>query len=144
MGGPAWYLVRVAEYRIGQAAELLGVSTDTVRRWADAGRLKTTVRAGGRRSIDGVDLARFATELAGEQRLERSRGKSSRNRFVGIVTAVTKDGVAAQVEIQAGPHRFVALITREAADELELAPGMLADAVVKATNVGVEVPVRPA
>jgi molybdopterin-binding protein len=136
--------VRVAEYRIGQAAELLGVSTDTVRRWADAGRLKTTVRAGGRRSIDGVDLARFATELAGEQRLERSRGKSSRNRFVGIVTAVTKDGVAAQVEIQAGPHRFVALITREAADELELAPGMLADAVVKATNVGVEVPVRPA
>lgn len=135
--------MRVPEYRIGQAAELLGVSTDTVRRWADAGRLQTTLRAGGRRYVDGADLARFAIELAGEQRLERSRGKSSRNRFVGIITAVTKDGVAAQVEIQAGPHRFVALITREAADELDLAPGMLADAVVKATNVGIEVPTRP-
>ncbi|HEY3843191.1 MAG TPA: helix-turn-helix transcriptional regulator [Acidimicrobiales bacterium] len=130
----------MTEYRIGQAAELLGVSSDTMRRWADAGRVKTSLRAGGRRHVDGVDLARLATELAGEQGRQKPRGQSARNRFSGIVTDVRKDGVAAQVEIQSGPHRFVALITREAADELELAPGMLADAVVKATNVGVELP----
>ena len=130
----------VAEYRIGQAAEVLGVSSDTVRRWADAGRMKTTVRTGGRRYVDGADLARLATEIAGERRRDTPRGQSARNRFIGIVTRVTKDGVAAQVEIQSGPHRFVALITREAADELELGPGMMADAVVKATNVGVEIP----
>jgi molybdopterin-binding protein len=134
------YLVGVSEYRIGQAAELLGVSSDTVRRWADGGRLKTRVGTGGKRLVDGVDLARLAIEVAGEQRRDKPTGQSARNRFVGIITRVTKDGVAAQVEIQSGPHRFVALITREAADELELAPGMLADAVVKATNVGVEIP----
>jgi molybdopterin-binding protein len=130
----------MVEYRIGQAAELLGVSSDTVRRWADAGRVKTAVKAGGRRYVDGADLARLAIELAGEQRRDNPRGQSARNRFLGIITQVTKDGVAAQVEIQAGPHRFVSLITREAADELELEPGMVAEAVVKATNVGVEVP----
>jgi molybdopterin-binding protein len=134
------YFVEMAEYRIGQAAELLGVSSDTVRRWAEAGRVKTTVRTGGKRYVDGADLARLATEMAGEQRRDNPRGASARNCILGVVTRVTKDGVAAQVEIQSGPHRFVALITREAADELELEPGMVADAVVKATNVGVEVP----
>jgi molybdopterin-binding protein len=134
------YLVEMAEYRIGQVAELLGVSSDTVRRWADPGRVKTTIRTGGRRYVDGADLARLATEIAGEQQPDNPRGQSARNRFLGIVTGVTKDGVAAQVEIQAGPHRFVALITREAAEELELEPGMVANAVVKATNVGVELP----
>jgi molybdopterin-binding protein len=129
----------VPQYRIGQAAELLGVSTDTVRRWADAGRVKATQASEGRRLVDGADLARLAVELAGEQGRDRSRGQSARNRFRGIVTRVTKDGVAAQVEVQSGPHRIVALITREAADELELEPGMIADAVVKATNVGIEV-----
>jgi molybdopterin-binding protein len=128
------------EYRIGQAAAILGVSADTVRRWADAGRLKTTLRTGGRRLVNGADLARFAVELAGEPVPARPRTQSARNRFPGIVTRVTKDKVAAQVEVQAGPHRFVALITREAADELELAPGVRADAVVKATNVGIEIP----
>jgi molybdopterin-binding protein len=132
--------VQVVEHRIGLAAELLGVSSDTVRRWADAGRVKTVIRPGGRRYVDGADLARLATELAGEQRRDDSHRQSARNRFLGIITRVTKDGVAAQVEIQSGPHRFVALITREAADELELEPGMVADAVVKATNVGVELP----
>jgi molybdopterin-binding protein len=131
------------EYRIGQTAELLGVSPDTVRRWADSGRIKTVTRAGGRRYIDGVDLARFAVEIAGEQHRPDSRRRSARNRFLGIVTKVTKDAVAAQVEIQAGPHRFVALITREAVDELGLEPGVVADAVVKATNVGVELPSMP-
>jgi molybdopterin-binding protein len=133
----------VPEYRIGQAAALLGVSTDTVRRWADAGRVKATVRAGGRRYVDGADLARFATQLAGEQGNGNSRRQSARNRFTGIITRVTKDGVAAQIEVQSGGHRFVALITREAAEELELEPGMMADAVVKATNVGIELPAEP-
>ena len=126
------------EYRIGEAAEILGVSTDTVRRWADAGKVKTTLRAGGRRFVNGADLARFAVEMAGEP-TPRPRTQSARNRFPGIVTRVTKDKVAAQVEVQAGQHRFVALITREAADELKLAPGVRADAVVKATNVGIEI-----
>jgi molybdopterin-binding protein len=132
--------VAVPEYRIGQAAELLGVSPDTVRRWADAGRVKMTQRADGRRWVDGADLARLIAELAGKQVHEQPRAQSARNRFLGIVTKVTKDGVAAQVEIQSGQHRFVSLITREAADELELEPGMVAHAVVKATNVGVEIP----
>ena len=136
------YLVPVAEYRIGQAAELLGVSADTLRRWADSGRVKTTRTAGKRRSVDGADLARLATEIAAEQKEKGPRGQSARNCFLGIITRVTKDGVAAQVEIQSGPHRFVALITREAADELKLEPGMVADAVVKATNVGVEIPTQ--
>ena len=128
------------DYSIGEAADLLGVSTDTVRRWADAGRVQVSRTAGGRRHVDGADLARLAVELAGDRPGTGSRGQSARNRFRGIVTNVTKDGVTAQVEVQAGPHRFVSLITREAADELELEPGMLADAVVKATNVGVQIP----
>ena len=128
------------EYRIGEAAEILGVSTDTLRRWADAGKVKTTLKAGGRRFVNGADLARFAVEMAGEPAPSRPRTQSARNRFPGIVTRVTKDKVAAQVEVQAGQHRFVALITREAADELQLAPGVRADAVVKATNVGIEIP----
>jgi molybdopterin-binding protein len=132
----------MAQYRIGQAAELLGVSPDTVRRWIDAGRLRATVGTGGRRHVDGPDLAKLAIEIAGDQSPDQPRKQSARNRFLGIVTRVVKDKVAAQVEIQAGPHRFVALITREAADELELAPGMVADAVVKATNVGVEIPAQ--
>ena len=132
----------MVQYRIGQAAELLGVSPDTVRRWVDADRVTATVGTGGRRYIDGPDLAKLAIEVAGEQVPDHPRQQSARNRFLGIVTRVVKDKVAAQVEIQAGPHRFVALITREAADELELAPGVVADAVVKATNVGVEIPAQ--
>ncbi len=82
----------------------------------------------------------MALELASEVSVPVARQQSARNRFVGIVTRVVRDKVAAQVEIQAGPHRFVSLITREAADELNLAPGVIVDAVVKATNVGVEIP----
>ena len=130
------------EYRIGQVAELLGVSADTVRRWADAGKVKTSLGAGGRRLIDGLDLARLATELAGEPSHPDRRRQSARNRVRGIVTEVTKDGVAAQVEVVSGPHRFVSLITREAADELGLVPGAVADVVVKATNVGIELPAK--
>jgi molybdopterin-binding protein len=130
----------VPEYAVGQAAELLGVSSDTVRRWVDAGRLKATSGKGVRRRVDGEDLARLANELAVTNRHHSATGHSARNRILGIITSVTKDGVAAQVEIQAGPYRFVSLITREAADELDLQPGMVAHAVVKATNVGIEIP----
>ena len=130
----------MARYRVGQAAELLGVSVDTLRRWASAGRIEATVAADGRRFYDGVELAKLAIAIAGDAAPDQPRAQSARNRFVGIVTRVVKDKVVAQVEIQAGPHRFVSLITREAADELKLAPGVVVDAVVKATNVGVEIP----
>ncbi|HEX3567401.1 MAG TPA: helix-turn-helix transcriptional regulator [Acidimicrobiales bacterium] len=128
-------------YRIAQAAELLGVSTDTMRRWVDAGRVKSVSSGGSRRAVDGTDLARLAVELAGTREPVAIGAQSARNRFPGIITKVVADTVAAQVDIQAGPHRFVALVTREAVDELGLAPGMLAEAVVKATNVGVELAV---
>ena len=127
-------------YRIGQGAELLGVSADTMRRWCDAGRLQVTRTTGGRRVIDGADLARLASEMTVERRPEAIVGRSARNRFTGIVTRVVADTVTAQVEIQAGPHRVVSLMTREAVDELGLAPGVLAVATVKATNVVVEIP----
>src|SRR6266852_2448838 len=130
----------MASYRIGQAAELLGLSIDTVRRLTDSGRLQTVRSAGRQRLIDGSELARFAAALPEAQRPEVIVGQSARNRFPGIVTRVIKDRVTAQVEIQAGPHRLVSLLTREAVDELDLKPGMPAVAVVKATNVGVELP----
>ena len=136
----------MAAFRIREAAELLGVSDDTVRRWVDAGRLSTTMDASSRRVIDGVELARFAQELASQVERPGPRpvvSESARNRFVGLVTRVLRDTVMAQVEIQAGPHRFVSLISREAADELKLEPGVLAIAAVKSTNVVVEVPVQP-
>jgi molybdopterin-binding protein len=134
----------MASYRLGQAAELLGVSVDTVRRMADSGQLQTRRTAGGQRLVDGVDLARQAGTLREHPAPELIAGQSARNRFPGIVTRVVKDRVAAQVEVQAGPHRLVSLMTREAADELGLAPGVRAVAVVKATNVIVEVPEQPA
>jgi molybdopterin-binding protein len=133
----------VATFRIREAAELLGVSDDTVRRWADAGRLRTGTDALQRRVIAGADLARFAEELAGSGERPRPRtvvGESARNRFTGLVTKVVKDTVMAQVEIQAGAHRIVSLLSREAADELRLEPGVIAIASVKATNVVVEIP----
>ena len=125
-------------YKLGQAAELLGVSVDTVRRWADAGRLKTARTGGGQRLIDGADLARLLQEQGGIHDPGVIVNQSARNRFAGIVTRVVKDKVAATVEIHAGPHRIVSLMTREAADELGLAPGVLAVAAVKSTNVVVE------
>lgn len=131
-------------YRMSEAARLLGVSVDTVRRWADAGRLPTNLDAGGQRRVEGGDLAALAVELgASEPAPPPVGGQSARNRFPGIVTRVVRGDVAAQVEIQAGPHRLVSLLTREAVDELGLAPGMLAVAAVKATNVGVELPAGP-
>ena len=130
----------MTSYRIGQAAELLGLSTDSVRRLADTGRLRTVRSSGRQRLIDGSELARYASMLPGAQKPEVIVGRSARTRFPGIVTRVIKDRVAAQVEIQAGPHRVVSLMTREAADELGLAPGVRAVAAIKATNVVVELP----
>ena len=123
--------------RLRDAATLLGVSPDTVRRWIDSGRLTARRTRGGQRRIDSASLARLA---AGEASGRLPARASARNRFLGIVTRVLKDRVAAQVEIQAGPHRFVSMISREAADDLDLRPGVMAFAVVKATNVMVELP----
>jgi molybdopterin-binding protein len=121
-------------------ADLLGVSTDTVRRWADGGRLRSRRTAGGQRVIDATDVARFADEMASPAEAETKTRQSARNRFAGIVTRVKKDAVMAQVEVRCGPHRVVSLMTREAADELDLAPGVVVVANVKSTNVVVEVP----
>jgi molybdopterin-binding protein len=132
--------VHVPTYRPGQVAELLGVSVDTVRRWADEGRLPTHRSAGGQRLVDGADLARFLSDAVQASEPGWSARQSARNRFAGIVTRVERDKVAAVVEIRAGPHRVVSLMTREAADELGLAPGDPAVASVKATSVVVEVP----
>lgn len=128
-------------YTIGQAARLLGVSPDTARRWADAGRVKTHRDDAGRRLIDGRDLAAFSIELAdtgaGSTEEEPSY-TSARNAFPGIVTAVKLGDVAAQVEIQAGPHRLVSLLTREAVEELGLEVGVEATARVKSTSVHID------
>lgn len=133
-------------FRMSEAASLLGVSDDTVRRWADTGRVPTVIDDGGRRAIEGAALARLAEELAatGDDEVVRAPvvGGSARNRFAGLVTRVLRDGVMAQVDVQAGPHRFVSLMSREAADELGLEPGVLAVSVVKATNVVIEIPGR--
>ncbi|HZA40691.1 MAG TPA: MerR family DNA-binding transcriptional regulator [Actinomycetota bacterium] len=126
------------EFRIGQAAALLGVSPDTIRRWADAGRLEITRTEGGHRMVDGRAVARLASESPAALEPESIVAQSARNRFTGIVTRVLKDEVMAQVDLQAGPFRVVSLMSREAADELGLEPGVLAVAAVKATNVVVE------
>jgi molybdopterin-binding protein len=130
----------VPSYNIGQAAQLLGVSPDTVRRWADSGRLAVTRDGAGRRIVAGEDLAALAASLESTSEVGPMVGHSARNRLTGIVTKVTRDTVMAQVEMAAGPFRVVSLMSREAADELGLAPGVMAVASVKATNVTVELP----
>ncbi|MET9732426.1 helix-turn-helix transcriptional regulator [Streptomyces sp. NPDC006458] len=128
-------------YTIGQAARLLGVSPDTARRWADAGRVATHRDDSGRRLIEGRDLAAFSVELAKASPTAEGDERpytSARNAFPGIVTAIKLGDVAAQVEIQAGPHRLVSLLTREAVEELGLEVGMEATARVKSTNVHID------
>ncbi|GAA0470580.1 helix-turn-helix transcriptional regulator [Streptomyces stramineus] len=128
-------------YTIGRAARLLGVSSDTVRRWADAGRIPTHRDEAGKRIIEGADLAVFSVALAAEAHGpedEESAYTTARNAFPGIITAVKLGDIAAQVEVQAGPHRLVSLLTREAVEELGLAVGMEAVARVKATNVHID------
>ncbi len=123
-------------YRIGEAADLLGVRVETVRRWEREGKVKAVRTAGGQRLIPAEEVARLRAE-----RRERPKvtAASVRNRFPGVVTEVKRDKLAATVEILAGPHRILAFITREAVDEMKLKPGMHAVATVKATNVMVEV-----
>ncbi|MFN8075497.1 MAG: TOBE domain-containing protein [Kineosporiaceae bacterium] len=133
----------MATFRMRQAASLLGLSEDTLRRWAEAGRLSTVRDPAGRQAIEGAELARLAQDLAGATPRTAARPvarASARNRLTGLVTKVVKDGVMAQVELQAGPFRIVSLMSREAADDLGLAPGVLAVASVKSTNVVVEIP----
>lgn len=124
-------------YRIGDAAALLGVSADTVRRLVDGGKITAERDRTGRRIIPGPALAAYARQL---HRAERdSMGSSARNRFSGI-TDVILGNVSAQVEIQAGQFRVVAMVSRESAEELKLEPGVPAGAVIKSTNVVVDRP----
>ncbi|NIJ05887.1 TOBE domain-containing protein [Frigoribacterium faeni] len=129
-------------YRVSEAAALVGVSDDTVRRWADAGRLGLVPGPGGRLAVVGSELARVAREQAGAAGSTGAGSAgagsvSERNRFSGIVTAIVRDTVMAQVDVQAGPFRVVSLISREAADELGLEVGSPVVASAKATNVSV-------
>jgi molybdopterin-binding protein len=127
-------LSAVTVFRISEVASLLDVSSDTVRRWVDSGRLTAERDTHGHRIVSGADLAAFVRAPAEAD----SATSSARNRLRGIVTDVVRDGVMAKVEIQAGPYRVVSLMSREAADDLGLEPGVVAVAVVKSTNVVVE------
>lgn len=124
--------------RVSEAASLVGVSDDTVRRWIDSESISTCLDGSGRHLIDGVDVARFATQRAHAAPDATGVTRSARNAFVGIVTGVTSDVVMSQVEMQCGPHRVVSLMSSEAVRELGLVPGTVATAVVKATTVIVE------
>ena len=126
--------------RIGEAAELLGVGIDTVRRWEADGKLETVRTEGGQRLVPLAEVSRL---LAERRRATSDRpivAQSARNRFAGIVTRVERDRVVAVVEVLAGPHRLVSLMTAEAVDELGLEVGVEAVCVVKATQVIVEIP----
>jgi len=131
----------VPQFRIREAADLLGVSDDTVRRWVDTGALEASKDDAGRLVVDGAALAAHAREHAAAPASDPTGvARSARNRFVGLVTRVVVDGVMAQVEVQCGPHSVVSLMSADAARELELEPGRVAVAVVKATTVVVETP----
>ena len=138
-------LYRVPVFRISEAAELLGVSDDTVRRWLSSGLLPVERDQSRRMVIEAAALAAFAREHAHPAPDPTSElGRSARNRLVGLVTNVIADTVMTQIEMQCGPHRVVSLMSTEAARELGLATGSLAVAVVKSTQVVVETPARDA
>ncbi|MBH0130012.1 molybdopterin-binding protein [Salinibacterium sp. NK8237] len=133
----------MTHYRISEAAGLLGVSDDTVRRWIASDGLPVSLDDGGRQVVDGADLAQRAQERAqhAQQLVAASESTSSaRNRMVGLVTGILSDTVMSQVELQCGPHRIVSLMSTEAVRDLKLEIGSLAVAVVKATMVVVEAP----
>jgi molybdopterin-binding protein len=133
----------MVEFSPGQVAELLGVSVDTVRRWCDDGRLATTRSAAGHRAIPKAALAEYLTSTDVAWEPAAAMAQSARNRFTGIVTRVERDAITALVELRAGPHRIVSLMTAEAVEDLGLEPGDLAVAAVKSTNVVIEVPPGP-
>jgi molybdopterin-binding protein len=135
-------IARNRALRIGQAAELLGVTVETIRRWESTGRLETVRSAGGQRLIALAEVSRLLEERRRDVPDRPIVAQSARNRFAGVVTRVQRDGVAAVVEVLAGPHRLVSLMTAEAVDELRLREGDEAVCVVKATNVIVEIPQR--
>jgi molybdopterin-binding protein len=128
------------QLRVGQAAEMLGVTVDTDRRWELEGRLRVERSSGGQRLIPIGEVVRLLAERRRSATERPIVAGSARNRFPGIVTRIEKDRVAAVVEILAGPHRIVSLMTAEAVDELGLKIGDEAIAVIKATNVIVEIP----
>ncbi|NYD54695.1 TOBE domain-containing protein [Microbacterium pseudoresistens] len=128
----------MTHFRISEAANLLGVSDDTVRRWVHDDILTVSQDASGRQVVDGAELAAHAKTLASETSDLGDVRRSARNRFVGLVTRVEIDGIMAQVELQCGPHRVVSLMSAEAARELRLDVGSKGVAVVKATMVILE------
>ena len=128
------------QLRISEAAALLGVSDDTVRRMVDSGRLSGGTDAVGRRTVDGAELAAVAREIAHPAEIGTIGAASARNRMRGIVTAITKDTVMAQVELQCGPFRITSLLSSDSVEELGLEVGSVAVASVKSTHVVVEVP----
>lgn len=132
----------VTALRVGQAAEMLQVSVETLRRWESTGRLRMDRSAGGQRMVPIEEVTRLLAERRSQGADRPIVAGSARNRFPGIVTRIEKDRVAAVVEVIAGPHRMVSLMTAEAVDELGLRVGDEAVCVVKATNVIVEVPLR--
>ena len=128
--------------RIGQAAELLGVSVETLRRWEAEGKLRTRRSPGGQRVVAAAEITRLRVQRGKRDAPSRGPRQSARNRFAGVVTRIERDRVAAVVEVVAGPHRLVSLLTAEAIDDMQLKVGDKAVCVVKATNVIVEVPAR--
>jgi molybdopterin-binding protein len=123
------------DFSLGEAARALGVSEDTLRRWDRAGKLRTTRDANNRRRVPESEI----TRLSDSPRRHRAEATlSARNRFPGVITSVEVDGVMALVEIEAGPHRITAAVTRDSVEELGLAPGVPATAAVKATSVMVD------
>lgn len=131
----------VPTIRIREAAELLGVSDDTVRRWIEDGSVAASVDQAGRKVLDGAQLAAFVRDHAGRVPQDPvAIGSSARNRFAGLVTKIISDTVMSQVELQCGPFTVVSLMSTEAVRELHLEPGSVAVAVVKATTVIVETP----
>lgn len=126
--------------KVSEAAALAGVSDDTIRRWAESGRLELSRGDGGPSTVDGAQLAQLLQELSTESPLAPTAKTSTRNRLVGIVTRVKTDGVMAQVDLQAGPFRIVSLISSEAVEELGIEVGTVAAATVKATSVSISLP----
>lgn len=128
----------MTHFRVSDAAKLLSVSDDTVRRWITRGHLVTTADSSGRKTIDGAQLAEFARSRSAAAPPPEGPASSARNRFVGLVTKVTSDPVMSQVELQCGPYRVSSLMSTEAVEELQLTVGTVATASVKATQVVVE------